>query len=42
MSDDARLAKFKMISERREKAAVILNQTIPKRIEDLERDEDIL
>jgi len=42
MSDDARTAKFKLISERREKAAIFLNQAIPKRIGDLERDEDIL
>jgi hypothetical protein len=42
MSDDQRIAKFKLISENREKAAIFLNQSIPKRIADLERDEDIL
>ena len=29
MSDQARLEKFKEISERREKAAIILNKAIP-------------
>jgi LETM1 and EF-hand domain-containing protein 1 len=39
MSKEARVEKFKTISERRDKAAIYLNQNVPKYFYQLEKDD---
>lgn len=42
MSDEARLEKFRKISERRDKAAMHLNQVLPNFLYNLEKDDQII